>query len=327
MLRIELNRLKHKDVRQRRRAVRHLFELDNPAALEGFTPLIDDSDDWFRDKAIEAYRKWISAEHKTMVISLTVHRSPSIRQLAAELAPRLGSSALDILSTLCLDDEVAVKRTAWRSRLMVDVGSIPVAVNDEDHVVRCMAVERSGDPKIFEKALSDSHTRVRESALKRMQSISISIESADTLLSDSELGARAADIRLPELIAKNEIDKIAALCESPNAEMRRVLSKHLKDVDWYPWTDFVNAARHSTDRMLLPRLLRSRREPEAASLRESLLKDSEQMVQTRILEDLHGRIVSEEVLSVVEDLTDSDDSLVASTASSLLADISALQGV
>ena len=55
--------------------------------------------------------------------------------------------------------------------------------------------------------------------------------------------------------------------------------------------------------------------------------DSEQMVQTRILEDLHGRIVSEEVLSVVEDLTNSDDSLVASTASSLIADISALKGV
>jgi len=210
---------------------------------------------------------------------------------------------------------------------MVDVGSIPVAVADADHVVRCMAIERSGDPKIFETALSDSHARVRESALKRMQSISTSIESADALLGDSELGARAADIRLPELIAENQIEKIASLCDSPNAEMRRILAKHLKGVDWYSWTAFVNAARHSQDRMLLPRLLRSRREPEATSLRKTLLMDSEQMVQTRILEDLHGRIVSEEVLSVVEDLTNSDDSLVASTASSLIADISALKGV
>ncbi len=326
MLRIELNRLKHKDVRQRRRAVRHLFELDNPAALDGFTPLIDDTDSWFRDKAIEAYRKWIGAEHKTLVISLTVHRSPIVRQLAAELSPRLGTSALDILATLCLDDESAVKRTAWRSRLKVDVGSIPVAMKDSDHVVRCMAIERSGDSKMFEKALADSHVRVRDSALKRMQSISISIESADQLLNDPELGARAADIRLPELIEGNEIDKIVSLCGSPNAEMRNILAKHLNEVDWYSWPDFVDAVKQSQDRLLLPRLLRSRREPEATSLRKSLLMNSDQMVQTRILEDLHGRSVSDELLPLIEQLVESKDTLVANIASSLIADISVLRG-
>ncbi len=326
MLRIELDRLKHKDVRQRRRAVRRLFELDEPTALEGFTDLLDDSDTWFRDKAIEAHRRWISAEHKTMVISLTVHRTASIRQLAAELAPRLGTSALDILSTLCLDDEIAVKRTAWRSRLMVDAGSIPVAVSEEDHVVRCMAIERSGDSNTFEKALADSHVRVRESALKRMRSLSISHESIDALLHDSELGAKAADIRLPELIVQQKTDVIASLCESPSAEMRKALARHLDDVDWFSWDIFVKAVQSSQDTLLLPRLLRSRQGPDADSLRKSLLEGSEQMVRTRILEDLHGRKISEELKSVVEKLVESEDSLVAQTASSLLADISVLQG-
>ena len=35
-IRPALAKLNHKDVRQRRRAVRHLFELDDPEALEGF---------------------------------------------------------------------------------------------------------------------------------------------------------------------------------------------------------------------------------------------------------------------------------------------------
>ena len=39
MLQHELQRLKHRDVRQRRMAVRRLFEIDDPAALAAFVEL------------------------------------------------------------------------------------------------------------------------------------------------------------------------------------------------------------------------------------------------------------------------------------------------
>ena len=51
-------RLQHKDERQRRLAVRRLFELDDPESLSGFIPLLSDEDPWFRRKAMEAVGRW-----------------------------------------------------------------------------------------------------------------------------------------------------------------------------------------------------------------------------------------------------------------------------
>ena len=47
-------RLKHRDIRTRRRAVRTLFEQDDPQTLEAFESLLDDEDPWFVSKALEA---------------------------------------------------------------------------------------------------------------------------------------------------------------------------------------------------------------------------------------------------------------------------------
>ena len=57
-----LAKLNHSDVRQRRRAVRHLFELDDAEALDGFVKLLEDPDPWFRDKALEAIDRWAASK-------------------------------------------------------------------------------------------------------------------------------------------------------------------------------------------------------------------------------------------------------------------------
>ena len=40
----EISKLRHRDVRERRRAVRVLFDTDIPRALKGFVPLLNDKD-------------------------------------------------------------------------------------------------------------------------------------------------------------------------------------------------------------------------------------------------------------------------------------------
>ena len=50
-VRSALAKLHNRDVRQRRRAVRHLFEMNDPEALSGFIKLLEDNDPWFREKA------------------------------------------------------------------------------------------------------------------------------------------------------------------------------------------------------------------------------------------------------------------------------------
>ena len=56
-------KLKHKDIRQRRRAVRVLFDSDIHESVEAFSKLLNDKDIWFRNKAIEAYRRWAPSTH------------------------------------------------------------------------------------------------------------------------------------------------------------------------------------------------------------------------------------------------------------------------
>ena len=83
-----LAKLNHSDVRQRRRAVRHLFELNDPEALEGFVKLLEDPDPWFREKALEAIEKWAASKDLAVIEKLSKSRENSRRLLAARIAIR-----------------------------------------------------------------------------------------------------------------------------------------------------------------------------------------------------------------------------------------------
>ena len=58
MLSKEVTRLRDKDVRQRRKAVRRLFEDGDPSALPHFLPFLNDQDDWFVERAMIAIERW-----------------------------------------------------------------------------------------------------------------------------------------------------------------------------------------------------------------------------------------------------------------------------
>ena len=324
MLQFELERLKHKDVRQRRMAVRRLFEINDSVALAAFIELLDDDDGWFVEKAIDAIRRWVDSGHRKVVVTLSVRSEERLRHLAAELAPRVGTEATPILSTLCSDSEQSVRREAWKSRLKVDAGTIPVAIVNEDHVIRKMATAHSGDTEILEKMLSDENLRVREAALNQMISLGYSPATLDQLL-DGDLRNKVAKLRLPTLIEAGETSTIANLCRNPDATMRNIIAKSLDDVDWLSWSDVVDAARESADPLLLPRLLRSRREPEADEIRHDVLLNGHPSSRARILEHLHGRPLSSSIVEILPSLAEDSDLLIAQSATSLMADYRALE--
>ena len=58
VVRAAIRQLNDKDVRQRRRAVRKLFEVDDPDNLYDFIDLLDDKEAWYREKSMEAIVKW-----------------------------------------------------------------------------------------------------------------------------------------------------------------------------------------------------------------------------------------------------------------------------
>ena len=291
MLQVELERLNHKDVRQRRIAIRRLFEQNDPAALSAFLEFLDSDDEWFVEKAVDAIRRWMSGEHRKVVVQLSIRKEVRLRLLAAEMAPRLGSESIPILSTLCSDEVDAVRREAWRSRLSVDSGTIPVAIESSDHVVRKMAISTSGDVDILEKMLRDEHPRVREAALDQMVRVG-HIPGVIDGVDDPRLLQKWARLKIPEMIESEDFTSIAELCLDPSASMRKIIAENLDKTDWLDWPAVVDAAKQSADTLLLPRLLRSKRGEVADELRLELLQQADDTVRVRVLEHLHGRVVS-----------------------------------
>ena len=47
VLKPTIRQLSNKDIRIRRRAVRKLFELDDPAAIDAFIPMLNDKDELY----------------------------------------------------------------------------------------------------------------------------------------------------------------------------------------------------------------------------------------------------------------------------------------
>ena len=323
MLQVELERLNHKDVRQRRIAIRRLFEQNDPAALSAFLEFLDSDDEWFVEKAVDAIRRWMSGEHRKVVVQLSIRKEVRLRLLAAEVAPRLGSESIPILSTLCSDEVDAVRREAWRSRLSVDSGTIPVAIESTDHVVRKMAISTSGDVDILEKMLQDEHPRVREAALDQMVRVGY-IPAVIDGVDDQRLRQKWARLKIPEMIESEDVASIAELCMDPSSSMRKIITENLDNIDWLGWSAVVDAAKQSTDNLLLPRLLRSKRGKAADDLRLELLQQADDVVRVRVLEHLHGRVVSSSIASILPSLSEDENPLVAQAALSLIKDTETL---
>ena len=86
-------KLKHKDIRHRRRAIRVLFEANDPNNLHAFEAMLNDKDPWFRGKALEAYRNWAPYQEASSL-------DPLIDSMRVE-ANRTASTILEKMNTDC----------------------------------------------------------------------------------------------------------------------------------------------------------------------------------------------------------------------------------
>ena len=141
MLSKEVTRLRDKDVRQRRKAVRRLFEDGDPSALPHFLPFLNDQDDWFVERAMIAIERWYDGRDEGIVQSLAKSEIPDRRLLAARVANRLGSPK-GILGILAQDDDLKVRIAAWKGLMGLDP-SESTPLESTDAAVRRIAVNSS----------------------------------------------------------------------------------------------------------------------------------------------------------------------------------------
>ena len=139
-LNTEIARLTNKDVKIRRRAVRALFEEDDPSALRGFVKLLDDPDFWFRNKALDAHRKWAtSAEELEPLMA-------NNKRLVAEMLEKIPDQ--DIATKLLSEDDHVIR--CFAAKILADSDGLHKKfASDEHHSVRIIAAENSNDEKLI----------------------------------------------------------------------------------------------------------------------------------------------------------------------------------
>ena len=194
----EIARLKHRDVRKRRRAIRVLFDTDIPRALEGFVPLLKDKDPWFRAKALEAHRKWAPKQGIETLRVLAEHPWLDARRCAANLLGEFTEDTTDIALLLIEDEDLTCQRKAAEALLKGRdaANHIERFLNHQDSGLRRLAILCSAATSDHRtSALSDENNSVREAALHA------AVENGETLTESSMSEALERGIKVSPLLS------------------------------------------------------------------------------------------------------------------------------
>jgi len=327
-----LAKLNHSDVRQRRRAVRHLFELDDAEALGGFVKLLGDSDPWFREKAMEAIDRWAASKDLDLIERLAASPQDSRRLLAARIANRANKAGLVVLTGLCSDDDPSIRLAAWQSRMGLDEESVNTGLESTDRAVRKSAVGRLSlrgevDGNLLLRLLNDDSEAVRNATIGI-------IEGSDAPLSEN-LSARLGELggsstgetkaRIAALLIADSPESLNDWIGDSDTAFVSRFAKTLRQADWASIDGLPTQLQAEASESLLERILRGERSAEAAALRDSLISDESRSpeLRSRLIEDMIGRPVPDSTLVIVKSLTNSEDGLIASSANNLLSELSA----
>ncbi len=325
-----MRQLNNKDVRQRRRAVRKLFELDDPIAIDAFIPLLDDSDEWFRGKALIAIQKWATMKDLKLAERLTTSRRTEERILACRIAPRIGKSSKSILKKLSSDNDPLVKLNAWKIRLEQDDLLIKEAILVEESGIRILAIDKVErmaeiEDEIIKTILKDKSSRVRKKAvlLLRNRPELNSAGKYDEIIIDIAENDKStqidAIIMLIESGRESKLirEKISIWIEQENPQMVKMIVDSMKDKNLEEISELMAIIINSSNDKLISGILRRNKSAEANELRKKILLDEKRsdVLRARIIEDLFGKNQDDqEIMTIIRDLQQSENESISSSA-------------
>ncbi len=317
-------KLKHKDVRQRRRAVRILFDADAYESVEAFSPLLEDKDIWFRNKAIEAYRRWAPKHAPHLLEQLAQGgQLDGLRCVANVLESIQDSTQAARLSRLLLDcdDDVIVRRAVHQliSSNEASESELSAFQRSHDHAVRMYATEVSNDVGELLTSLNDSHPDVRRQAASSLFRIELDSEQNDALQYAIENDDALWKLAIP-IALESHLPNLVELMRAKGNTQRKFLVEALKDA--------VDEADDSRLRTLIDgdctsivaRWLVGRNDVKSDALRAEMLflEHVDSIDKSRLLERLLHRQHEPEIQELASKLiSESTDELVLSAAQNL----------
>jgi len=317
-------KLKHKDVRQRRRAVRILFDSDAHESVEAFSPLLDDKDIWFRNKAIEAYRRWAPKHAPHLLVDLAQSdQLDGQRCVATVLESISDSTEAAQLARLLLksDDDIVVRRAVHQliAREEATESELEEFQNAEDHVVRSYATEVNTNPSNLLESLQDSHPDVRRQAAASLLGMELAEEENTALQNainqDDALWKLAVPIAL-----ENRLPNLLELMTSKSNTQRKFLVQSLKDAVEEADDERLRTLIDGDCTSLVARWLVGRNDAKSDALRAELLFDErvDSIDKSRLLERLLHRQQEPAMQELAQRLiSESNDELVLSAAQNL----------
>ena len=317
-------KLKHKDVRQRRRAVRILFDADAYESVEAFSPLLEDKDIWFRNKAIEAYRRWAAKHAPHLLEQLAQGGQPDgLRCVAAVLESIQDSAQAARLSRLLLnsDDDVIVRRAVHRliSSNEVSASELNAFHRSDDHVVRMYVTEVSNDVSELLTSLNDSHPDVRRQAASSLFAIELTPEQSDTLQYAIEHDDALWKLAIP-LALERHSPNLAELMKAKGNTQRKFLVEALKEAVAEADDSRLRTLIDGNCTSIVARWLVGRNDVKSDALRAEMLfhEHVDSIDKSRLLERLLHRQHEPEIRELASTLiSESTDELVLSAAQNL----------
>ena len=331
-------RLNHKDERQRRRAVRKLFEINDSINLVSFVPLLEDEDQWYRERAMEAITKWAGANDLVIVEKLSNSEYIEQRVLASKISLRLGQEKLEIIDKLCSDKDIAVRIAGWESRFRADSEKIDELIleglKSEDKIIRKITINnltkmKNIDVKIIISALQDDSYTVRKAALEIIKNDSELSEIEifdDYLLKMSDGNIKNELSGVIKILAKRSLEnkeiqeKVISWSESESVEIIDPLISALRRIRWWEIKRIKKHMYEKSSDLFVTRLLRGNRETIATEIRIKILSDSKRSeeMQARLIEDLVGRPIGEEMLKIIKEISTSESVLLSTISKEFL---------
>ena len=328
---VHVARLGHRDVRQRRRALRRLVDLDDPRAVAAMVLLLDDEDAWFRTKALDLVQRWAARLEPADRAVLVSHGRAEVRRVAAALLPPDGSWAGPWL-TLLGDEDPRVRLAAARAasqQASSDAWLAP-ALADPDHRIRLAAAGAltQTDPAHethLVAALRDTHPAVSRAASSAIDPATASPTLIAALAELAERpgtsGTAALAASLTSLGPTVDTDTtLHALAARPGPEAATALRAalgadpaHLEDAilrqtligAGHAAVLISAAAQRATSLKLLMWILSDPAVPE--------------LQRARLLDRLHARPLDSALQPTLEDLASGPSPVLARAAAALLA--------
>mgnify|MGYP001388471060 FL=1 len=287
----EIARLKHKDVRQRRRAIRVLFDTDIPRALEGFVPLLNDRDTWFRSKALEAHRKWAPKQGVESLRILATHSWLDSRRCAANLLGDFSEDTTEIALLLIEDEDLTCVRKAAEALLKGKEAakySEAFQTHTDSAIRRFAVLSKGATTEHRAAALHDENQSVCEAALQAV------VDNGESLSEDTmkELLMRGLN-STPMLTSavENAGDVLINIAEKASGQTLKALVKELRSQCDSLEDDAVQLLIKHETYVVVGRWMQGKKSKEIDALRWKIIADESVSVieRARFIERLIGR--------------------------------------